>query len=285
MAKVPDRRGRADRKRVEIEMPPITRLSDRKRAEHVQALLWGPPKVGKTILAHTFPRTRTLDFDNGMESVLTAADEGWIDVDKDEIVYATITEENREEYGYVAVPTALDKATMVMEQWVSDDEYDNWDTLILDSVTSLCEYALDRALYNLNKLDGYTKSKNRGDRVHMRIMAQQDWGPAMSLVSNFIEECRRYTDKNIVVIAHEHQQTTESGHVTYRSPQVIGRVLRQDLPKQFDEVWRMEKDNDGTPVLITQGTSKFQAGSRLGLPDRMEKPTYQKILKHVQKAA
>lgn len=268
----------------EFQVPETKSIAERDPASAIQTLLWGPPKCGKTILACTFPRPRVLDFDDGMESVLTAIRKGWIDVEEvnpADILYATIVETNREQYGYVERPTALDKAAAVMQEWVSNEQYDEWDSLVLDSLTSLGEFCIDRAMFNLGKLGSYSDSKQRSDQVHMRIMARQDWGPAMSLLTNFIEECRSYTDKNIVCVAHEHQETTESGAVTGKSPYVIGRVTRQDLPKQFDEVWRLDKDHEGTPVLHTEGTSNYVAGSRLGVEDGMESPTYQRIMESI----
>lgn len=263
----------------------MTTLADRPKTSVIHALLWGEPKTGKTVLAHQWPRTRTLDLDNGMESVMWAIRKGPLRGKKkpEDIVYETVLEESRTNFGYVKKPEALERAVGVLKQWFSDKEYDKWDTLIIDSVTALGEICIDQALKNLGKLGSYTESKTRSDQVEMRIMARQDWGPAMSLLKNVIEECRTQCagQKNLFVIAHEHQETNESGAVLGRKPYVIGKSLRNDIPRLFDEVWHIELDRDGTPVLYTKGSKRFEAGSRLGLPDEIKDPTYDKIMKAV----
>lgn len=255
-------------------------LGEREAAEHVQALLWGPPKSGKTVLAHTWPRTITLDFDDGMESVITACRRGWIDKDPSELRYLTIAETDTAEFGYVKRPNAMEQAVDYVNYWADDSRWDTWDTLIVDSITSMGDYCINQALYNLGKLKGYSDSKQKSDRVKMRIMQRQDWNPAMSLLSNFINELREF-DKHLLVLAHEHHETTESGAVVSKSPYVIGRVLRQDIPKSFDEVWYMSQDEDGNTEIQTRESRKIVAGSRLGLPNPLKNPSYSSIMEEV----
>lgn len=262
-----------------------TTLADRDTAEETQALIWGPSKAGKTVLAGSFPKPLFVDYDDGMESIKTAIRKGWIDQDEEDVRFTTFYEEEKEEFGYVKNPTALENSVDFVNYWLQDERHDEWETLVLDSVTSMCNYAINQALKNLNKLESYTDSFSKSSRVSMRIMARQDWGPAMSLVENIIDEMREKADllgKHLVIIAHEHHETTDSGAILTKEPHVIGQVLRQHLPNKFDEVWYLSRNKSGDRVLQTEETNRVVAGSRLGVPDGLEDPTYKRIMESIQ---
>lgn len=247
----------------------------------LQILWWGPPKSGKTVAAHTFPRTRTLDFDRGMQSVMWGIRSGYIDKDPEDVVYRTIQEERTEDLFEASWPDfALDRATDTFDEWMN--ESDQWDTLIVDSATMLSEYCINKALYQLDKhMDGFTESVQRSKSLGFRVMGRQDWQPAMSLFEDFINMVRGI-DKHLIVIAHEYEETNEEGRVTGKYPLLIGQ-LRQRVPKDFDEVYFQNVEGTKkTPKYITQTQedNKHIAGSRLGFLDyKEENLTYETIMR------
>ncbi len=200
-------------------------------------LLWGPPGAGKTVFAHAFPRTRTLDLDQGMASVAWAIKSGLIKKKLSEIVYRTVVEEEIEQ-GHVVKSTALDQCTDILDEWAT--ETDEFDTLIIDSGTTLTDYVINSGL-DQNAALGMSKSKSDSKRAGgMRVMRQQDWGGASSLFQDMINWLRGsdFKDKTIILICHEYEVTTDAGNIKKLLPLLIGQ-LRQRIPKDFGEVYHL----------------------------------------------
>jgi hypothetical protein len=210
-------------------------LADHQIAQRFEGLLWGPPGSGKTVLAHSFPRTRTLNFDgpSALDSVWWAIKEKIIDKKLEDIVFENIVEDTSGKYGSVKKATALDAASDQIDLWLKDP---NWETLIIDSGTELSEATINKGLAANARL-GLSKSKEQGTSESMRVMRVQDWGAAGSLFQQFINWVRTI-DKNIILICHEYTDTDENGSVIQYEPALIGQ-LRQKITKSFGEVYHL----------------------------------------------
>ncbi len=250
--------------------------------KRLHALIYSPPKKGKTVFAHHMPNTRTLDFDDGMQAVEWAIKSGLLKKTMEEIAYETILPPRNEKTG----TPILDLAAKQVEEWIKEEDippekWDKiypqfWDTLIIDSATTLTEASIIKGLKENESLKlskSWGRFKGRGK---VRPMRQQDWGAAAYLFMDFISTCRSI-GKNVIVLAHEYHTYREDdeGNNTLVSidPLVIGQ-LRQRFAGSFDECWYMR--TTGTRVapkyeIQTTPDSLRNLGSRLGCFDSLEK--------------
>lgn len=241
----------------------MSTLADFKPSDGMHVLVYGPPGSGKTVFAHSFPRTRTLDLDNGMGSVAWAIREGVIDKKLEDVVYETIRERDLDR-GVVQSATALDWATDTLDTWLEDR--DEWDTLVIDSATALNEMVINKGLEANAKL-GISKSNAQAKSMGIRVMKFQDWGAGMNLFTQFTEWIRsELHNKNIVMVCHEYEKTNDSGAVVSVEPALIGQ-LRQRVAKDFGEVYYAEVT--GTKAapkfqLMTKQANRYVCKSRLG---------------------
>lgn len=242
-----------------------------RKAKRLHLLLYGPPGSGKTVIAHTLPRTRTLDLDDGMQSVEWAVREGIIDRDLSDIVKATILPPMDDRKNNV-----LQEAMDQVDEWM--EEEDEWDTIIVDSASALTESSMILGMREGKRL-GVSKSYDgiRGG-LTARAMRQQDWGAASSLFEKFVKYLKTL-GKNIVIICHEYHNTNSDGGTISIDPMVIGQ-LRQRLPAMFDEVWYVSTKGSRKKVkreLQTEPDSLRQCKSRLGCLDAVEPADFNAI--------
>jgi hypothetical protein len=270
------------KKKPKASAPPTTTLGrsglgapERTEVKRLHVLLYGPPKSGKSIMAHQLPRTRTIDFDDGMQSIEWAIRAGIIsNRTADEIVYRTILPPLDPKDTSV-----LDTATDTIDEWLADedipeDEWDKpyeqkWDTLIIDSASPLTQAAIMKGMKENDRLN-LSKSWKRytGSVIPMQ---RQDWGAASNLFMQFVNFTRSI-GKNVVLIAHEYHNTTDEGTLQSIDPLVIGQ-LRQQLPGSFDEVWYATVKgtrNDPKYVFQTTPDNLRRCGSRLGCLEPLE---------------
>lgn len=258
-------------------------------------LLYGPPKVGKTVAAHAMPRTRTLDFDNGMQSVEWAIREGIIKKDPSEIVYKTILPPP----GQRQSTFVIDEAADTIDEWIADEdippeEWDRpypqfWDTLIIDGGTGLTEASTILGLKENNRL-GLSKSWDRmlgSKKLAVTPVMIQDYKSAQELFQTFINNCRSI-GKNVVLICHEYYEYEGEGEnerLISVDPLLIGQ-LRNKIPKDFDEVWYAHvKGTRQKPEYMFQTTpdSLHRLGSRSGCLDPVEPANFPAIKKKIAK--
>ncbi len=240
-------------------------------------MLWGPPGGGKTVLAHQWPRTRTLDLDQGMDSVAWAIREGIIKGKKlEEIVYATITEAKRKGRR-IKSASALDMCTDKLDEWLK--EKDEWDTIVVDSATALNDYVINAAL-EANAALGLSKSREQGREVGMRVMRRQDWGSGMGMFTDFIDWLKSsdFADKLIVITAHEYETTDDEGTLLSVDPLLIGQ-LRQRVGKDFGEIYYVRVKGTKAKrkhMIQTAADSLRNCKSRIGcLPFEMSASYYE----------
>jgi len=233
------------------------------------SLLWGPPKVGKTVLASQFPNPHFVDLDKGITSVLSMTrrqglkvnfpvyqiDEGPSeDPQVIELAGKTIASKG----GWVAADKLIRELLRILPLDA---------TLIVDNLTRLGEFLVNY----LKKLGGLSQ---------LRI---QDWGQFVSMVSNLMEAIYSASYKpNVLLVAHEQIIKDElTGKVEkhllfptsqkYRIPTVVGDLW------YLTYIW---KGKEVSRVLKTSVERQAALGSRIGVPN-IEEPTYEKIRTYI----
>lgn len=266
--------------------------------KRLNLLLWGPPGTSKTVTSHTLPNTRTLDLDDGMQSVEWAIKKGTIKKDPSEIVYKTILPDPRDRRS----TRVIDECTDTVDEWLADEdippeEWDKpypqfWDTLIIDGGSGLMDASMIKALHENARLElSHSLSRLTG-RVGIVPMMIQDWGSAGSLFQSAINQWRAI-GKNLVLICHEYieyettigknGQKIQTGTIDAICPLAIGQ-LRHKLPKDFDEVWYSHVTGTRQkPEYKVQTTPDplRQLRSRLGCLDPIEAVDFAAIKKKI----
>ncbi len=268
----------------------LSGLSSAKSGRRLQLLIYGPPGTWKTVNAHHLPRTRTLDLDNGLQSVEWAILAGKLDKKLEDIVYRTIlpphTLDDKKNHVLQEAQDQLD--FWLAEEDIPPEEWDRpyeqfWDTLIVDSLSALTEASIIHGLRENNRIE-MSLSWEKMEKGGVRPMKIQDWGSASILFMKFIHYCRN-SGKNLVLVAHEYSEIDSEGGVISLSPKVIGQ-LRQDLPKDFDEVWYAKikgTKSDAKGIFQTQPDSMRRLRSRIGCLDADEKADFSQIKKKIAK--
>lgn len=254
-------------------------------------LIYGPPGTAKTVNAHQMPGTRTLDLDDGMQSVEWAIRQGILDKDPSEIVYKTILPPVNDPKSTFVLDTATDTVDeWIKEEDISPEEWDRpypqfWDTLVIDSGSALSDGTIIKALKENHRLE-LSKSLDRlQGKIGVTPMRQQDWGSAASLFQKAINQWRNI-GKNVVLICHEYTETDDTtGTILGIMPLLIGQ-LRAKLPKDFDEVWYAHvKGPRNKPEYLFQTTpdNLHQLRSRHGCLDPVEPADFRKIRAKIAK--
>lgn len=234
----------------------------------LKVLLYGPSGTGKTTLCSSFPNPHFVDADNGMLSV-SGKDLTYITVSNKETTdpdFLEICKLRKKDLTRFPKSEAFTKATFLIEHWANTLTEE--DTLIVDSLTFMNDWAMSYVC----KLAGVPQP---------RI---QDWGAAQKMLENIFEQVND-VKCNLVIIAHEQFVKDEDSGVISWLPLTIGKLATK-IPIYFDEVWRTyterskSGDSKGEQVygIETRPTRRTTAKSRLQLPEKVETPTYQKIL-------
>jgi len=234
-----------------------------------------------------------------MQSVEGAILAGKLDRTLEDIVYETLTPPPSLDESKNKI---WDQAADKLDEWLADEDVDpsewaeycadkndglvfrqNWDTLIIDSGTSLTTGVIVKALQETHRLklsQSWSKKKIRG----LTPVMIQDRGAVNILFSKFMTMCFG-TGKNVVLICHEYQNVDKTGALRAIEPLLSGQ-LRQTVPKDFDEVWYSRikgtaKENKG--VLQTAADPMRRCRSRLGCLDPMEEGDFGVIKNKVAK--
>ena len=256
--------------------------------KRLKLLIYGPFGTWKTVNAHHLLRTRTLDFDEGLQSVEWAIRAGVLKRELRDIVHTTILppptmDESKND--------VFDIAADQIEEWLVEEDipskewdkpYDQmWDTLIIDSGTSLTEGTMIKALKETDRL-GLSQSWSKRKKKGLTPRMIQDYGAAGILFKKFMKLCYG-TGKNIVLICHEYQNTDKKGNLLGIEPMLIGG-LRQDIPKDFDEVWYSKVKGTAAKnrgVFQTQPDPMRKCRSRLGCLDHEVDANFDEIRQQV----
>lgn len=254
----------------------MPKVSELKPGACTKALVFGPPKAGKTFFAGTWPKPGFVDLDYGIKVLATQAFKSK-HPKADDAEYAQFTDEVNDK-GIALSPKAFWDALAYTNKLIADPEIE---TIVIDSLTSLSTLARNVGLAANAKgrrSQTLTDAKING----LVLMTMQDFGAEMSAIEQFIDQLVS-VDKHVLVLAHEKAETNDTGIVLSVGPLITGDRLRAKIARWFDDVWYMEATGEGEKrkhVLVTASDKKRKTvGSRLGLPPEIEDPSYQKIQK------
>jgi hypothetical protein len=258
----------------------IQSLEDVDPIGRTEAMIYGPPGSGKTVLAATFPgpfRWIAADGANSLKSVRWAHKQGMTSFrELKDLQFFVPREEVKGRY--IGNPAAFNQMQDMIEYWFKPDQVDQWQTLVLDSFTEINSWALDLGLGLNQQYPTPNKPLSTSDKVNRAAMTrlvtgQQDYKSAMGLIEGFLRnvrtDCARH-NKALVLICHEWHDTAEGSDgneiVIAVRPLLIGQ-LRDKICKDLDDVWHMEVYNkaDGVEVKVrVHGDSKTLAKTRWG---------------------
>lgn len=284
-------------------------LGSGKKFKRLKLLIYGPFGTWKTVNAHHLPNTRTLDVDDGLQSVEWAIragklvrpnwDDTWSLQDRlNDIVHTTITPPASMDESQNKV---FDQCADQIEAWLREEDIppeeweercfnahgvvyrQHWDTLILDSGTALGDATILKALRETDRLD-LSKSWEKRTKHGLTPRMIQDYGAAGILFEKFMTLCYG-TGKNLILICHEYNSTTKAGALLAVEPLLTGR-LRQSVPKDFDEVWYAKVKGtaaESRGIFQTQPDPMHRCRSRLGCLDHEETADFSAIRAKVAK--
>lgn len=222
-------------------------LGPNKDSFRLKCMVYGASGTFKTPFAATFPRPVFIDCDEGMMSVRDGA-----------------------------VPRVSFKDFSMGERWPSVMDAvrdlicsDDYDTVVLDSITTASEFAM----YYTQMLNGRLNKKPNWD----------DWVGQIAALKDAVEILLS-SNKNIVVVAHEEQVVNEAANTIWVLPLVTGK-LKHKLPIYFDEVYHTEgliSGEDMSFKLLCKATETYLAKSRLIKSKIYLPPNYDEIMELVK---
>ncbi len=215
-------------------------------------ILFGPVGVGKTGLALTLgEKAQVLDMDDGLITGQAMQDK--FTKDRLEVDVKTAYEEKLDTA--MAFPKAKGIITSVCNLCMKGDY--KFDYFILDSLTALAEASLRSTMFLSGRL---------GTAPEI-----QHWGMAFMEIKD-IMLMLRMLPITVVLIAHE--QTREVDKQPVVEIAVQGKNLPSQIPRYFDEVWRMMIRNlaggKKSYVRQTKGTAAVKVRSRGDLDDMID---------------
>lgn len=261
-------------------MPPMQAW---KPEEEIQILVYGRFKTGKTWGALTFPRPNVISFDKGMA---VAHNPEWVrefGIEQyNSIVYEEFSERSKDKAGVVQQHTAFDDACKYFDQWMKSEGKwpgftkvgrEHFDTWVIDSGTTMSEYALNKAIVLLG-----SKQLGIASQTHVQAMNTglvypkvQDYGSERSMVEQFIDMVKD-SGKHVVFICHEKEITDKDGNILSIVPLLTGKGV-DSVSLKFDEVYRLSMKRKGTEfvrAIQTQTDGISKCGTRYGVPDKSD---------------
>lgn len=244
------------------------------------ACIFGPPKVGKSEFALTYPNPGIIDCDHGIE-VMLKLNKGfrrrYPDVydNRKEILERTRTfavetdDKGLPKNAQAFFDIQAHANALMKDPWVK--------TVVLDSLTAFS------AFMHLIGIYANDKGKRSNTLINARtggvlLSVKQDFGAEMNGVEQILDKITT-CGKNVIVTAHEREDTTDSGLVISVSPLVTGNKLRAKIARWFSDVWYLQSIEGGHRELIPIPNKKLKVvGSRLGLEKSITNPTYGKVL-------
>lgn len=235
----------------------MAKLRDLKRKKPPSILLYGPLGSGKTVFALTLGATAQVwDFDDGLESGMNVQDE-FTDFRQDVDVRQFIEDapEKKANAFMKCMSHAIDVANLSRKgKWP-------FEAIIIDSLTSLCDAALNQVLANAGRL---TKGNPQ----------IQDWGLAFIELKRLLQIVRSIPVPKIV-IGHDMQKQMnreEGKDDDWRTMIALPGVnLPTQISSAFDEVWYMRAKQAGGGkrkyIIQTLGSEKLDCRSRKCLPN------------------
>lgn len=261
-------------------------LGQGRLSEKVRILAYSRSGVGKTFGAGTFPRPNFMDFDKGIGTLKNPdfiKKHGF----RGDIMYEQFWEKNLNSRGVPLSANAFDDSCRYFDacmstgaEWrslrtgektrVGRDMFDTW---VVDTGTSLSQYALYKAIILLGgTFQGVTSGTLQQAVAHGLVFPKiQDYGSERSLVEQFIGMLYD-TDKHFVFLCHEKEVTDKDGNPTAITPLLTGKGV-EAVSALFDEVWNIRAKKVGPDtirVCQTRTDGVRSAKSRAGYPNEMQ---------------
>jgi hypothetical protein len=265
------------------------KLSDYKRGSKIKALVFGRHKSGKTTGAATFPRSILIECDpDGFVPLTKPELEAKYGFSKNVVDYKQFFERDRNSRGVVATHNAYDDVCRYFDEWTAAGKIDQWDTLILDSATTLSEFARNKGIILLGGTSMSPKplsfTQKNALNTGMVLPKLQDFGAERSLVEQFIDMVLAL-DKNVLILCHEKEiweGDPPDERLTAVTPLFTGQSAER-VPLKFSEVWYLGKRRVGTEwrrVLQTESDGLHNCSTGLGVAN--ETPfEYQAIINSI----
>lgn len=242
-----------------------------KLSEHISdksvMLFWGPPKVGKTVLASQFPQPFFVDLDDGISSVKAMRAALGLTFDFDVV---SIDSNPTEDEDYIKL---CGKAFASQSAWTKTKKLINVLSRKLPPSATL-------VIDNLSRINEYIIGEIQ-DRANRRQLQIQDWGvfvDEVGLMLTDIKKCKC----NVIIIAHEEYQKdalTEELHKYI----LISTRARYRIPSAVTDYLYMKNDISGpntkrviNRVLQSMPDPVTNTGSRALIPNIVN-PTYKKL--------
>lgn len=271
-------------------------ISSWKPSDPLQLLIFSNYKTGKTWGAGTFPRPVMFDYDKG---AATFRNPEFVKRYGLRPIYYETFDEAKMMRGVVTQHNAFDESCRYFDEWMKpkgkwvskvdgkmyETGRDMFDTFIIDSGTTLSDYASNKAIMVMSgmKLSHTHEQALQSGLVVPKI---QDYGAERSLVEQFIDMVKN-SGKNVVFICHE--KIIEEGEGADRHPVEIIPLLTgksaQSVPLKFDEVYNLRIQPQGTGIkryLQTQPDNLRRCGTRYGMPNGLEWD-YETLKKEIDK--
>lgn len=140
------------------------------------------------------------------------------------------------------------------------EEYNDWKTVVLDSVTfmEICARKWDQTQINPLVED-----------------PRQWWAGSTDMLESMLMMRFGGLPMNVVALAHIDREKAEAFETQLRAPMAPGR-LRGNLSVAFQEVYHQYVDNKGQYLLQTEKNALFNAATRIGAPNPCL-PTYRAL--------
>lgn len=268
----------------------MPKLSDWKSSDPIQILLYGKAKTGKSWFAYTFPRVVSFDFDKG---IAVARNPEFVRRYGLRDVFYENFEELKMQKGIASQHNAFDDACKYFDEWMKpsgkwkgyDTGRDRFDTFLIDSGTTLSDFAMNKAVIVLGAMK-LSQTFTQGLGAGLIVPKLQDYGAERSLTEQFIDMVKS-SGKNVVLICHEKEVYKGEGKDAVLEsivPLLTGKSA-EAVPLKFDEVYNLRVKPVGEKIvrlLQTQPDGLRKAGSRYGMPNDIE-PSYDTLKKEIDR--
>lgn len=245
------------------------RLKDYKPGEAWLLLLYGQSKVGKSYFAGTAgSRTLYLNVGDGIDTLLMPSFTNKYGKIADDMIVVDIREDRP------GSPAEAFELTIRALKKAFEELRDEFDTVVLDEATSFRRYAVNKAM-EINT--AVRTTGKRGSSIETFVAPEiGDYGTEMKMIEWFLNHALpifKEEKKNFLMLAHERQifgkppKIGEDAPLKKVMPGFTGKTFPDQVPKYFDDVWRMEAVGGGNNIVYrirTAGTEKEVGGSRHG---------------------
>lgn len=221
------------------------RLNIRPPAECTTLLYYGASGAGKTAFAGSAgSETLFINIGDGIETLLSP----WF---KQVYGYNPIVRDVNERLGARGMPieaSAFDATSDVLDEALNDFP-DKFKTIVIDDVTSLRRFAMNKGLEINSKLGRSKSLENVSKKFDVTIPAVQDYGIEMNLIEQFIAaytSLAKRANKHLIITAHQritYRKGDKIGDVPTMakvSPGFTGQTFPDQVPAYFDNVWHAE---------------------------------------------